>query len=659
MTTEEKAKAYDEALERAKKQRADYQKELDKTDKNSQLAGLLRTGISAIDMAFPELKESEDERMRKEIISALKFANDGGVYDKHIAYLEKQKEQKPMYALAKDQYVEKFRSLCDSYEIKLPNRIYDIYHLCDDLSELFIDSDKHKSAEWSEDESIRKSLIAYLKGESKKLDTRKWITYLEKLKEYPTNGEMLRTLRAEYEKGVADTITEYEQKERNCEDEEDKDFTIYHPLKNEVKGEYECFPYSFYGSLTSFSENKDLIDFLRNCFYTEEECNKWIEQQKEQKQKCSINFDPRLNEFEACMLRYLQSAANRRDDNMIIIDTKGYAAQLMEIAKKDQKPLSTEETELNSLAFLEQMGYTCVPPEKEQKPAECLKAERDGWYVCTKDYYRGGRKQCSIGDLVQAKGGMYMMGEEDISEWFRRAYYEEVRDRCSWIPGPNTNTNIPQQEWSEEDKRILKGIIGLVDHDQHYDVSNKEMLTWLKFLPERFSLQSKQEWSEEDKRKLELVIDCIYEYYPDPVMKYKLKDWLKFLPEKFNLQLKVEWNAEDYHWEGLVQWLRDYQKTIDRNSNNMAYEDIESYIDWVNQIRFLHPQPKTKLTILDENIIDAAIAFVEQNDHFNCWRGIDKHTVIKALRSLCHTWKPSEEQMKALESLYEQLKKLM
>ena len=35
--------------------------------------------------------------------------------------------------------------------------------------------------------------------------------------------------------------------------------------------------------------------------------------------------------------------------------------------QKEQKP-STEETELNSIAFLEQMGYTCIPP-KEQQPS--------------------------------------------------------------------------------------------------------------------------------------------------------------------------------------------------------------------------------------------------------------------------------------------------
>ena len=35
--------------------------------------------------------------------------------------------------------------------------------------------------------------------------------------------------------------------------------------------------------------------------------------------------------------------------------------------QKEQNPLSTEETELNSIAFLEQMGYTCIPPGKELK----------------------------------------------------------------------------------------------------------------------------------------------------------------------------------------------------------------------------------------------------------------------------------------------------
>ncbi len=105
------------------------------------------------------------------------------------------------------------------------------------------------------------------------------------------------------------------------------------------------------------------------------------------------------------------------------------------------------------------------------KPAECLKAERDGWYICIKDYYRGGKKQYSVGDLVQAKGGMHIMGEEDISEWFRRAYYEEVRDAFT----PNIDTNIPEkpkQEWSKEDEKMLNEVLDSVAY-AFYDQGNE------------------------------------------------------------------------------------------------------------------------------------------------------------------------------------------
>lgn len=45
--------------------------------------------------------------------------------------------------------------------------------------------------------------------------------YLEKQKELPTNDEMLRTLRTEYEKCVADTIAKYERKEQKFTEKQD------------------------------------------------------------------------------------------------------------------------------------------------------------------------------------------------------------------------------------------------------------------------------------------------------------------------------------------------------------------------------------------------------------------------------------------------------
>ena len=84
LNTEEKAKRYDEAIKRAKE--------------------LLEIGVKdtrdkrVVLSFFPELKESEDEKMRKSIIYALR---NGGFYDNDktdeaIAWLEKQGEQKPV-----------------------------------------------------------------------------------------------------------------------------------------------------------------------------------------------------------------------------------------------------------------------------------------------------------------------------------------------------------------------------------------------------------------------------------------------------------------------------------------------------------------------------------------------------------------------------------
>ena len=56
-------------------------------------------------------------------------------------------------------------------------------------------------------------------------------------------------------------------------------------------------------------------------------------------------------------------------------------------------------------------------------------------------------------------------------------------------------------------------------------------------------------------------------------------------------------------------------------------------IDWLKSLKG-RVQPKVELTRLDEMILEAAIAFVEHNNHFNVWRGVDKHTVLSALHSL-------------------------
>jgi len=86
MTQEEKAKRYDEALERARKC-IDEKRD---------------TCFVRPDVIFPELAESDDERIRKDIISLVDefWVKIGSIHpeftthDKMIAWLEKQGEKK-------------------------------------------------------------------------------------------------------------------------------------------------------------------------------------------------------------------------------------------------------------------------------------------------------------------------------------------------------------------------------------------------------------------------------------------------------------------------------------------------------------------------------------------------------------------------------------
>ena len=84
MTTEEKARRYDEVLKAAVVAHKDEDKHLKAT----------------LERIFPELKESEDERIRKEIIDFLRLPHPQFVgkrdHEKWISWLEKQGEQKPV-----------------------------------------------------------------------------------------------------------------------------------------------------------------------------------------------------------------------------------------------------------------------------------------------------------------------------------------------------------------------------------------------------------------------------------------------------------------------------------------------------------------------------------------------------------------------------------
>ena len=155
--------------------------------------------------------------------------------------------------------------------------------------------------------------------------------------------------------------------------------------------------------------------------------------------------------------------------------------------------------------------------------------------------------------------------------------------------------------------------------------------------------QKPAEWSEEDEKVIKLIESSTWdgEKLTQGEAGAVLR-WLKDLPNRFSLrpQPKVEWSEEDERWMKLAI-----------NSCEMCGNPFTA--SWLKSLR---PQPKQEWSEEDEKIYDKALDAVYYQD---C---NDKQDVLYALKGLCdliskkrkvipvyQRWKPSEEQMKALQ----------
>lgn len=174
-----------------------------------------------------------------------------------------------------------------------------------------------------------------------------------------------------------------------------------------------------------------------------------------------------------------------------------------------------------------------------------------------------------------------------------KAYDEALNWMRELYPGLHGATKEDAEHYfpelrESEDERIRKELLNAVDKARVFNIDKDVADRWTAWL-EKQKEQKPAEWSEEDGAKLGALIN----YF--------------------------DGDALDYSTDDIVNWLKS-----------------------------LRPQSKVKLTLLDKKTLEAAIAFVQCNDHFKCWGGIDKRTVIKALSSLKPSWKPSEEQILAI-----------
>lgn len=114
-----------------------------------------------LETIFPELKASEDEKMRKKAIEYIDAFVPYDDKEEIIAYLERQKEQKPIKTLEEREYVKTLKGLVSDFVRDRGDSITDVDYyqrIYDWLDGRYIEQ---KPAEWSEeDEEHLKSIIS-------------------------------------------------------------------------------------------------------------------------------------------------------------------------------------------------------------------------------------------------------------------------------------------------------------------------------------------------------------------------------------------------------------------------------------------------------------------------------------------------------------------
>ena len=229
MTTEEKARAYEMALEAARKELGVDRKEWEIVQR-------------VLHNIFPELRESEDERIRKAIIKSIE--EDSSVYEQEVskesmlAYLEKQKES------------------------------LHISESCKENANSFTDE--------SEDSKTKQEILHYFnvellasKDEEEKEILKKWIAYLERQKEIQFGVPGLYYYDGKNVHFYGSPVTE-----ENLESQ-DIDFSTNDTNKNDARKRRQII------ALLSASKGKCMASFAKDI----DECVAYlIEKQKEQTQ---------------------------------------------------------------------------------------------------------------------------------------------------------------------------------------------------------------------------------------------------------------------------------------------------------------------------------------------------------------------------------------
>lgn len=463
--------------------------------KNAMISYGYTDGAEELESIFSELKESEDERIRKEIASIVKqYARicekegdpcEASLINDCLAYLEKQKDSdKAMSAIERiDKYIDTHTANAHDMDDSNPDKKYysGVDGTLSDIAGILIDvysEEKQKSnieklreistpadEDWLEiekkweaedNEDLRSFISVKFASNAKVIDGKRfavftWERFKDAALELINRGEKQKPKWSEEdENAIIAAIRACRYMTENFENSTKQYEDAIKRLKSlcpQPKQEWS-------------EEDERMLNACVNVLYAvgHKTLSNWLEKHKEQKPVACIDFD---NEFENQISRLLVSVLNGEHEyNEGLVK---YAAQSL-------------------------LGYA----KQEQKPAEWSEDDEI-------------RKESCIS---------YLANTRDVIEF---------------------NQHIGDNAKESGKKEIQKDI------------------DWLKNLPERFNLPSKQEWSEEDYNAILIAIDWLQYYRDTFVVTGETKDEISDCVDRLkSLRPQPHWKPSEEQLKALI-----------------------------------------------------------------------------------------------------------
>lgn len=513
LTIEQKAQRYDEAINVAKSK-----------IKNDKGHILYERDIINI---FPELKESEDEKIRELLLDNFKslhkacpngFYRDGITYNSVIAWLEKQGKEKREF----------FND--SSYENMFPTNTS------------------------TEDDIRRRSTIQVLEyarsldtyNQYGKADIDKNIAWLKK-QETPYTK---RDVDDAYLKGVTDTKNEIEkQYEANYQIRKDIATFIFN-YRGDIKDRAKWMNYL--GIKVCFVEQKpaDKVEpkFKAGNWYQciKDFFGKGVRFDKGNAYYCGQ--DGCLQEFDSGahiaiveeLYEYfrLWTIQDAKDGDVLFMDNG--VSNCIFIYKSSNNGIINKYASYNKFGLEGEHylvlndGYV-IPTTKEQRDA-LEKAMADAGY--TFDFEKKELKK--IENEIEIPFGAKDSELQEVTYFIPKGFHAEIDDDKVVIKKGEKPT-----EWSEEDEKIYQSIMD--DTVQENQLDNRQ-INWLKSFKERVLTQPKQEWSEEDENRFSNLIFLVKSSGENEATK---KGFIGFINRLKSLRPQPTWKPSDEQMKAL------------------------------------------------------------------------------------------------------------